>query len=308
MSGAGQAGTVYLLHFDRPYKHARHYLGWAAAGHLDSRIAAHRGGQGARRLMAVIEAAGIGFRLARTWTGSRARERQIKRRRLTVLPAVRRQAPGRCLVSARVRRGAMWALAAGVAAIAAIVSYSHIYDLGRAHGGTGVAARLLPLSVDMLILVGELMLLHEADAKGQRFTLGWLLVWSGILATLAANVAYGAQFGWLGALIWGWPAYSFILAAGGMVAVVKRGEDAGAAGHGAPALPAVPAPDALPAPIPTDAQSAALTALKATTAAGNPLSGRQLETRFGLTRTEAAKVRELAAPPPSLNGNGGSPS
>ena len=22
-------GTVYLLHFDQPYKHARHYVGWA---------------------------------------------------------------------------------------------------------------------------------------------------------------------------------------------------------------------------------------------------------------------------------------
>ena len=75
----------------------------------------------------------------------------------------------------------------------------------------------------MLILVGELMLLHEADVKGKRFALGWVLVWSGILATLAANVTYGAQFGVLGALIWGWPAYSFILAAGGMVAIVKRG-------------------------------------------------------------------------------------
>ncbi len=189
----------------------------------------------------------------------------------------------------------MWALAAGVAAIAAIVSYSHIYALGREHGGSGVAARLLPLSVDMLILVGELMLLHEADAKGQRFGLGWVLVWSGILATLAANVAYGAQFGWLGALIWGWPAYSFILAAGGMVAVVKRGVDAGAAGPGAPALPAVPAPDAPLVPVPTGAQSAALIALRATLAAGNPLSGRQLETRFGLTRAEATRVRELAA-------------
>lgn len=112
----------------------------------------------------------------------------------------------------KARRGAMWALVSGVAAIAAIVSQSHIYDLGRAHGGSGVAARLLPLSVDMLILVGELMLLHEADAKGRRFGLRWLLVWSGIPATLAANVAYGAQFGVLGALIWGWPAYSFILA------------------------------------------------------------------------------------------------
>lgn len=122
----------------------------------------------------------------------------------------------------RLRRGSMWVLASGVAAIAAIVSYSHIYDLGRAHGGTGTAARLLPLSVDMLIVVGELMLLHEADVKGRRFPLGWVLVWSGILATLAANVTYGAQYGIVGALIWGWPAYSFILAAGGMVAVVKR--------------------------------------------------------------------------------------
>ena len=122
----------------------------------------------------------------------------------------------------QMRRGAMWILASGVAAIAAIVSYSHIYDLGRAHGGTGVPARLLPLSVDMLILVGELMLLHEADTKGRRFVLGWVLVWSGILATLGANVAFGAQFGAVGAVIWGWPAYSFILAAAGMVSVVKR--------------------------------------------------------------------------------------
>ena len=122
----------------------------------------------------------------------------------------------------QMRRAAMWILASGVAAIAAVVSYSHIYDLGRAHGGTGVPARLLPLSVDMLILVGELMLLHEADAKGKRFILGWVLVWSGILATLAANVAFGAQFGLVGAVIWGWPAYSFILAAAGMVSVVKR--------------------------------------------------------------------------------------
>ncbi len=123
----------------------------------------------------------------------------------------------------RLRRGSMWLLASGVAAIAAIVSYSHIYDLGRVHGGTGTAARLLPLSVDMLILVGELMLLHEDDGRDSRFWLGWALVWSGILATLAANVTYGAQFGIEGAIIWGWPAYSFIMAAAGMVAIVKRG-------------------------------------------------------------------------------------
>jgi predicted GIY-YIG superfamily endonuclease len=70
-------GVVYLLHFDRPYKHARHYLGWTRD--LDSRLADHRGGSGAN-LLAVIKAAGIGFTLARTWSpADRNRERQIKR-------------------------------------------------------------------------------------------------------------------------------------------------------------------------------------------------------------------------------------
>jgi Protein of unknown function (DUF2637) len=183
----------------------------------------------------------------------------------------------------RLLRGAMWVLASGVAAIAAIVSYSHIYDLGRAHGGSGTAARLLPLSVDMLILVGELMLLHEADAKGRRFVLGWVLVWSGILATLAANVTYGAQYGVLGALIWGWPAYSFILAAGGMVAVVKRG----AGDHET-------ADGMVSSPVPTGAENAALIALRATSAAGNPDSNNQLADKFGLTRAQVTKVRRLA--------------
>ena len=69
-------GTVYLLHFDRPYRHARHYLGWAAD--LDSRLTEHAAGTGAR-LPAVVRTAGIGWTLARTWTGTRARERQLKR-------------------------------------------------------------------------------------------------------------------------------------------------------------------------------------------------------------------------------------
>jgi len=70
------AGTVYLLHFDQPYKHARHYVGWAS--NVKRRLAEHEAGRGAR-LLAVVRAAGIGWQLARLWPGSRARERQIKR-------------------------------------------------------------------------------------------------------------------------------------------------------------------------------------------------------------------------------------
>lgn len=61
-------GTVYLLHFDQPYRHARHYTGWTSD--LESRLADHRDGRGAR-LMSVIREAGIGFSLARTWDGTR---------------------------------------------------------------------------------------------------------------------------------------------------------------------------------------------------------------------------------------------
>jgi predicted GIY-YIG superfamily endonuclease len=67
---------VYLLHFEQPYKHARHYLGWTAD--LPARLAEHASGRGAR-LLAVVQAAGIGWTLARTWSGSRVRERQLKR-------------------------------------------------------------------------------------------------------------------------------------------------------------------------------------------------------------------------------------
>ena len=62
----------------------------------------------------------------------------------------------------RVIRFTTAAVVCAVAAFAAVVSYSHIYGLGRAHGQDGTAARLLPLSVDGLILAASLVLLHEA--------------------------------------------------------------------------------------------------------------------------------------------------
>jgi hypothetical protein len=54
----------------------------------------------------------------------------------------------------RVIRFATAAVVCAVAAFAAVVSYSHIYGLGRAHGQDGTTARLLPLSVDGLITKG----------------------------------------------------------------------------------------------------------------------------------------------------------
>ena len=66
---------LYLMHFDRPYHHARHYLG--CTHNLERRVAEHRNGTGARLLRAVNKA-GIGYAVVRTWEGYRAEELQMK--------------------------------------------------------------------------------------------------------------------------------------------------------------------------------------------------------------------------------------
>jgi len=69
-------GTIYLLHFDKPYKHARHYIGWTE--NLPERMEKHVTGQGSR-LIQVITDAGIGFKIARVWYNvDRYFERRIK--------------------------------------------------------------------------------------------------------------------------------------------------------------------------------------------------------------------------------------
>lgn len=70
------ADQCYLIHFDRPYKHARHYLGYSHD--LPARLAAHAAGTGAR-LMQVVQQAGITWQLARTWKGGRTLEARLKR-------------------------------------------------------------------------------------------------------------------------------------------------------------------------------------------------------------------------------------
>ena len=70
------AGTVYLVHFDHPYRHARHYLG---TNNLELGLARHRCGDGAG-LMAIITDSQVTWELARTWNGTRSTERRLKNR------------------------------------------------------------------------------------------------------------------------------------------------------------------------------------------------------------------------------------
>ncbi|GHO69775.1 hypothetical protein KSC_086670 [Ktedonobacter sp. SOSP1-52] len=67
---------VYLLHFERRYWHAGHYLGWTQD--LPGRMRAHRAGDGAR-LMEVINEHGIRWVVSRVWwDGDRTLERALK--------------------------------------------------------------------------------------------------------------------------------------------------------------------------------------------------------------------------------------
>ena len=114
------------------------------------------------------------------------------------------------------------AVVSAVAAFAAVVSYSHIYDLARQHGEAGTAGRLLPLSVDGLILAASLVALHEARAGRSVPSLARVALVLGVAATIAANVAYGVGYGWAGALISAWPAIGFIFSAELLMTLIRR--------------------------------------------------------------------------------------
>jgi predicted GIY-YIG superfamily endonuclease len=72
-----RVGTVYLIHFEPPFRHAKHYLGYCD-GPVEDRLARHNAGHGARLTRAAVRA-GCRLVLARTWEGDRDRERQIHR-------------------------------------------------------------------------------------------------------------------------------------------------------------------------------------------------------------------------------------
>lgn len=69
---------VYLIHFETPFKHARHYVGFAHEGNLEKRIEHHRNGTGSR-LMRAVTLAGIPWTVVRTWPdGDQYFERRLK--------------------------------------------------------------------------------------------------------------------------------------------------------------------------------------------------------------------------------------
>ena len=78
-------GTTYLIHLveplgdpSRPRMHARHYIGWTNGVSVETRLAQHRAGTGARILAAAAKRE-IEFHVVRTWPQTdRHFERKLK--------------------------------------------------------------------------------------------------------------------------------------------------------------------------------------------------------------------------------------
>jgi Protein of unknown function (DUF2637) len=97
-----------------------------------------------------------------------------------------------------------------VAAVAAIISYQHAYELVRSYGESGATARLLPFTVDGLIWAASMVIL---DASRRHQHVPPLAAWSlgvAILATIGANLAHGLGHGAIGALVSAWPALALV--------------------------------------------------------------------------------------------------
>ena len=153
-----------------------------------------------------------------------------------------------------------------VGGFAGAVSYSHIYDLARQHAQNVLDARLLPLSVDGLIVAASFLILHEARAGRDVPKLGRWMLAVGVVATVLANIAYGIQGGAYDAIVSAWPAVSFLGCAEMLTYLLRVSRT-----RRAPVTRPVPVLAAVPDPIPTAIPAAG---------AGGPGPSRTLKDEF----------------------------
>jgi len=116
-----------------------------------------------------------------------------------------------------------------VAGIAAYVSYGHAYAVVRAHGETGITARLEPATIDGLVYASSMVVLYAARHRVPVPCLARWLLALGIAATLTANMAQGWSHGLVGAVVAAWPAVSLVGSYELLVWIIRT---AGAAGCG----------------------------------------------------------------------------
>jgi hypothetical protein len=185
------------------------------------------------------------------------------------------------------------ALAVGiVAAVAAVISYRHAYELVRTHGESGITAHLVPFTVDGLIWAASMVML---DASRRKQRIPALAKWSlgvGIVATIGANVAHGLSHGVIGALVSAWPALALVGSFELLMMLTRNAASPERAQEDAdPEAPAPMGPE--PARIKveqTPEQAVLADYLASLQGPGRPLSQRALAERHGIDRRKVKLI------------------
>jgi uncharacterized protein DUF2637 len=141
-------------------------------------------------------------------------------------PNTLRAGPPEAGVTAQLIRITTALAVAAVAVVAAVISYRHAYELVTTHGETGLTARLLPFTVDGLILAASMLIL---DASRRAMPVPPLARWclgAGIAATIGANLAHGLGHGPIGALVSAWPALALAGSFELLMTLIRTGPDA----------------------------------------------------------------------------------
>jgi hypothetical protein len=185
------------------------------------------------------------------------------------------------------RTAALWVLAATIplaTAAAFALSYRGLVVYALAGGEPPWLAVVYPLILDLPVIAGEVVLFVaaiEGDTPRRVRAYAWVVTVAFAVLSVAANAGYLPVRAGRGLP----PAVLAILLGFGLGELKRQ-----AAKYRAPGRTVLAAPF-------TDAQTAAADALARTVEAGNPLSQRQLMTRFRLTRGEETKVRDLVLAP-----------
>jgi Protein of unknown function (DUF2637) len=186
-----------------------------------------------------------------------------------------------------------------VAAVAAVISYRHAYELVRAHGETGTTAKLVPFTVDGLIWAASMVILN---ANRRHQPVPALAKWSlgvGIVATIGANVAHGLNHGVIGALVSAWPALALVGSFELLMTLTR---------NSVPKAPAEPPPeptrcmdedpdDPRAEPAQTPEQAVLADYLASLDGPGRPLSQRFLAEKHGIDRRKVKQIITTAGVP-----------
>lgn len=185
------------------------------------------------------------------------------------------------------------AMAAVVALVAGVISYGHIRQVALASGELEIAAALLPVGIDGLIIVGTLAMLEDKRQRryprlSARVALGF-----GIAATVGFNIA-SAEPSWSARAVAVVPAVSFLLA---VEVLVRTGRPMSTSDDTAPITDTTAAVDT-PASVEVSTPDPAPAATPSASAARSPRSSTRSRSSLMRSRSAAERVRQAVAETP----------